>query len=73
MSNAIYVGYEIGYDREGALDYFFQDEKTEFYDKTKHKIKTTKIKDITDAEDEKIGLQDWLWKIEIFNKEVSDE
>jgi len=68
MANAIYVGYEIGYDREGALDYFWQNEKTKFYDEAKHIVKASKVKNITDAEDEKLGLQDWLWRIEIFNK-----
>ena len=29
---ALYVGYEVGYDKDGALDYFWQDEKTEFFD-----------------------------------------
>ena len=69
MSNAIYTGFEIGYDKNGALSYFWQDEKTEFYDEMKHKVKATKIKDITDEEDQELGLKDWLWKIEIFNKE----
>jgi len=66
---ALYVGYEIGYDKDGALDYFWQDEKTEFFDEAKHTVKATKVKDITDEEDQKLGLQDWLWKIEIFKKE----
>ena len=33
---ALYVGYEIGYDKDGAIDYFWPDEKTEFYDEAKH-------------------------------------
>ena len=69
MDEALYVGYEIGYYKETALDYFWQDEKTVFYDEAKHIVKATKVKDITDEEDERLGLQDWLWKIEIFNKE----
>ena len=66
---ALYVGYEVGYDKDGALDYFWQDEKTEFFDEVKHTVIATKVKDISDEEDQELGLQDWLWKIEIFNKE----
>ena len=29
MDEALYVGYEIGYYKDGALDYFWQDEKTD--------------------------------------------
>lgn len=68
MIEPIHTGYEIGYSKEGALDYFWQDEKTEFFDETKHQVKITKTKEITDEEDVKLGLRDWLWKIEIFNK-----
>jgi len=68
MIEPIYTGYEIGYSKTGALDYFWQDEKTEFFDETKHQVKITKTKEITDEEDVKLGLRDWLWKIEIFNR-----
>tara|TARA_R100001086_G_C11835147_1_gene257621 strand:+ start:960 stop:1181 length:222 start_codon:yes stop_codon:yes gene_type:complete len=68
MTEPIYVGYEIGYDKDGALDYFWQDERTEFFDKTKHQVRLTKYKEITDEEDKKLGMRDWVWQIEIFNK-----
>ena len=69
----LYVGYEIGYDKDGALDYFWQDLNTEFFDESKHKIRITKYKEITDEEDEKLGMRDWLWKIEIFYKKKKNE
>ena len=68
-NGALYVGFEIGYDKNGALDYFWQDLNTKFYDEKKHKVKATKVKNISDEEDQELGLQDWLWKIEIFKKE----
>ena len=34
-NGALYVGFEIGYDKNGALDYFWQDLNTKFYDEKK--------------------------------------
>mgnify|MGYP003625053714 FL=1 len=72
MSKPVHTGYEIGYEEEGALEYFWQSleddkEKREaYFDATKHKIVTHKWREITDADDEAQGLKDWEWYIEVF-------
>lgn len=72
----IHTCHEIGYDEDGAMDYCLQDD---FFDQndpdpdSKYRFVVTKEKEITDEDDEKLGLRDWLWRIEVYERGVSDE
>ena len=72
----IHTCYEIARDEDGAMDYCLQDN---FFDQndpdpdSKYRFVVTKEKEITDEDDEKLGLRDWLWRIEVYEREVTDE
>lgn len=74
----IHTCYEIGRDEDGAMDYYLQDD---FFDQddyyldpdSKYRFVATKEKEITDEDDEKAGLKDWLWRIEVYERGTTNE
>jgi len=72
----VHTCYEIGRDEDGAMDYCLQDD---FFDQddpdpdSKYRFVVTKEKEITDEDDEKLGLRDWLWRIEVYEKGTTNE
>lgn len=72
----IHTCYEIGRDEDGAMDYCLQDD---FFDQndpdpdSKYRFVATKEKEITDEDDEKAGLKDWLWRIEVYERGTTNE
>ena len=74
MNKPIKVFYETGYDCGGALNFVQQhtDWLPDYDDPSKFKIVFNKYKDISDEDDMKEGVTDWMWSIEVFKKEVSD-
>tara|TARA_R100000655_G_C2982020_1_gene191946 strand:+ start:1341 stop:1562 length:222 start_codon:yes stop_codon:yes gene_type:complete len=72
MNKPIKVFYETGYDCNGALDFDIADWLPDYDDPSKFEIVLNKYKDISDEDDIKEGVTDWVWRIEVFKKEVSD-
>jgi len=72
----VHTCYEIGRDEDGAMDYCLQDD---FFDQddpdpdSKYRFVVTKEKEITDEDDEKLGLRDWLWRIQVYEKGTTNE
>jgi len=73
MSKPLKTTYEIGYERWSAIDYFHDTTSNKYVDESKYTIKAIKYKEITDKDDQKLGLKDWLWKVKVYEREVNDE
>lgn len=65
----IYTSYEVGYEKSASIDYFHDATENKYEDESKYKIVSTKHKEITDKDDIANGLKDWLWEVEVFNRE----
>ena len=66
IKEPIYTGYEIGYEEDGALNYFHTDTDGEYDNEEKYKVVATKHKEITDEDDIANGYRDWEWCIEVY-------
>tara|TARA_R110002020_G_scaffold63022_1_gene168089 strand:+ start:327 stop:557 length:231 start_codon:yes stop_codon:yes gene_type:complete len=68
----IHTSWEIGYEKEGALDYFHDGSEGKYLDENKYKLVITQGKEITDEDDEARGLKDYEWEVEVFLREKNN-
>ena len=68
MSKPIFTGHEIGYEADGALDYFHDATDGRYLDDNKFKVVAHRYKEITDEDDEAQGLTDYEWTIDVYRK-----
>ena len=73
MNKLIHTGLEIGYEKSSALDYFHDGTDNRYIDENKYKVVATKEKEITDEEQIKEGLRDWLWRVDVYLQESSND
>jgi len=66
IKEPVYTGYEIGYEKDGALNYFHTETDGEYDNEEKYKVVATKYKEITDEDDIANGYRDWEWCIEVY-------
>jgi hypothetical protein len=62
----IHVQHEVGYEKDGALDYFHTCTDSKYEDEKKYKVVATKYKEVTDEDDIANGYRDWEWCIEVY-------
>lgn len=72
MGKLIHTGFEIGYQKAGALDYFHDGTDNQYLNENQYKVVAIRGKEITDELDDQLGLKDYLWRIEVF-EEVNNE
>ena len=66
MTEPIYTTYQIGYKKWASIDYFHDSTDHKYTDQNKYKVVSTKWREITDEEDQNLGLRDWEWKIQVY-------
>tara|TARA_R100000388_G_C7177306_1_gene126911 strand:- start:478 stop:705 length:228 start_codon:yes stop_codon:yes gene_type:complete len=73
MKKPIYESYEVGYEKSASIDYFHEGTEEKYVDKNIYKIVSTKYKEITDQDDLENGLRDWLWRVQVFLRELQNQ
>ena len=68
MVKLIHTGFEIGYQKDGALDYFHDGTNNKYIDENQYKVVATRGKEITDELDTNLGLKDYEWRIEVYEE-----
>ena len=72
MGKLIHTTKEIATEECFCLEYFDDGTDNKYIDENKYKVVATKEKEITDAEQMKEGVKDWLWRVDVYLQESSN-
>jgi hypothetical protein len=69
MNKVIHTAQETATEECFCLEYFDDGTDNKYIDENKYRVVATKEKEITDKEQIKEGVRDWLWRVDVYLKE----